>query len=335
MIEKHTAQDFIMNTFVEQIVFGENAGAACESAAALLRRLEDRMSFFRPGSDIWLLNGTAGSGRPVPVGSDTLRVLRAALYYAERSEGAFDVTAAPLSKCWREAAARGDDRPPSEEELGRARTFVGSGVLRLFPEDGTAMLMHAHSAVDLGGIAKGYAADRAIELYRATGIKSALINLGGNVMTLGEKPDGQLWAVGLQHPDERRGVFFGALRVRGDASVVTSGGYERYVTIGAQKYHHIIDPVSGYPASSGLRSATVIARESMQADALATAAFVLGLKRAARLIAAFEDVEAVLMDDERNVWLTPGVREAWLFAPGYEHLCIRELTTAEELKTGG
>jgi len=335
MSVKHTARHFIMNTFVEQIVFGENAGAVCESAAALLRRLEDRMSFFRPGSDIWLLNGTAGSGRPVPVGGDTLRVLRAALYYAERSGGAFDVTAAPLSKCWREAAARGDDKPPGEEELRRARASVGSAGLRLFPEDGTAMLMHARGAVDLGGIAKGYAADRAVEFYRAMGIKSALINLGGNVMTLGEKPDGELWTVGLQDPDERRGVFFGALRIRGGTSVVTSGGYERFVTIGARRYHHIIDPASGYPASSGLRSATVIARESMQADALATAAFVLGLRRAARLLADFEDAEAVFMDDERHVWLTPGARDAWLPAPGYEHLRISEWTPSEEQKTGG
>jgi thiamine biosynthesis lipoprotein len=327
---KHTARDFIMNTFVEQIVFGENAGTVCESAAALLRRLEAGMSYFRPGSDIWLLNGMAGSGRPVPVGGDTLRVLRAALYYADRTGGAFDVTAAPLSECWREAAERGDDRPPGEEELRRARASVGSDGLRLFPEDGTAMLTRARSAADLGGIAKGYAADRAVELYRAMGVKSALINLGGNVKTLGEKPDGQPWTIGLQDPDERRGVFFGALRVGGGVSVVTSGGYERFVTIGARKYHHIIDPASGYPASSGLRSATVVARESMQADALATAFFVLGLERAARLLADFADVEAVFMDDERQVWLTPGIRDAWLSAPGYEHLSIRELTPAEK-----
>lgn len=321
----YIAEDFIMDTLIEQRVFGGNAGAVCEKVAAMLGRLEDRMSRFRPGSDIWALNEAAGSGIPTPVGAETMLVLQAALSYAESSGGAFDVTATPLSARWREAAARGDGLAPGEEELSRDLALVGSGWLRLYPAMGTAMLEKKGAAVDLGGIAKGYAADRAAELYRALGAEAALINLGGNVKTMGEKPDGQPWAVGLQDPGEERGVYFGALRLRGGMSVVTSGGYERYYMIGGVKYHHIMDPVSGRPASSGLLSATVVAEDSMGADALSTAVFVLGRERGARMLAAYPRAEAVLMDAERRLWITPGAMDAWTPAPGYGDLRIYEL----------
>ena len=322
----YKTEDFLMDTTVRQLVYGLSAARACESAVCLLRRLEDLMSFFRPGSDVRALNEAAGTGEPVPVDADTMAVLHAARDYAERSGGAFDVTSAPLSVCWREAAAGGNDKPPGEEELDAARRLVGSGTLRLFPEAGTAMLEKKQTAVDLGGIAKGYAADRVIGLYREMGIEAALVDLGGNVKTLGRKPDGQPWVIGLQDPDEARGVYFGLLRL-GGASVVTSGAYERFVRIAGESYHHIMDPRTGRPACGGLRSATVIAADSMRADALSTAIFVLGRERAGRLLAAYPGTEAVLMDDSRRVWLSPGIRETWAPAPGSEGLPVHALQT--------
>ena len=325
MIRMHIDESFVMDTAVEQRVFGENAVTACESANRLLRRLENRMSFFRQGSDVRALNEASGSGMPVLVGADTIRVLAAAKEYADKSGGAFDVTAAPLSECWRGAARRGDGIPPGEDELTRARSLVGSGGLFVSHEAGTAMLEKKGAAVDLGGIAKGYAADCAIEIIMSMGVEAALINIGGNVKTLGKKPDGQPWVVGLQDPDKARGVFLGALRVAA-ASVVTSGGYERFSVIGTRKYHHIIDPATGRPASSGLLSATVIASSSMLADGLSTAAFVLGLERTAGLLADYPNAEAVLIDKNRHIWLTDGARDAWSPAPGYERLRISNLS---------
>ena len=313
-----------MDTAVEQRVFGENAAAACAAVARLLRRLEDRMSFFKPGSDVRALNEAAGLGIPIRVGAETVFVLLAAKELAEKTCGAFDVTAAPLSECWRGAARRGDGIPPTEEELANAVSLIGNDVLSLFPENGAAQLTKKGAAVDLGGIAKGYAADRAIELYKTMGVEAALINLGGNVKTIGKKPDGQPWVVGLQDPDKERGVFLGSLQVAA-ASVATSGGYERFSVIGTEKYHHIIDPANGSPAESGLLSATVIAGSSMQADGLSTAAFVLGLEQAAGLLECYPDVEAILIDEERRVWITPGARESWNPAPGYESLSVSVL----------
>jgi len=313
----HTAGDFIMDTIVEQVVFCEDAAAVCESVARLLRRIESRLSFFKPGSDIRMLNDAAGTGAPVPIGADALCVLLAALEYSEKSGGAFDVTAAPLMECWRNAAAMGNDKAPGEDELSAAKNLVGYDGLYVYPENSTAMLAKKGAAVDLGGIAKGYAADLAVGLYMTMGAQAALINLGGNVKTLGKKPDGQPWIVGMQDPDRERGEFFGILRV-GEVSAVTSGGYERFSVIGTKKYHHIIDPVSGIPSVSGLISATVIARESMRADALSTAAFILGRERAMELLENYPGTEAVLMDDERRIWLTGGAREVWSPAPGCE-----------------
>ena len=305
-----------MDTVVEQCVFGSNAADACKAVTRLLRQLEDRLSFFRPGSDVRRLNDAAGMGVPVPISADAMCVLRAALDFADKSGGAFDITAAPLSECWRRAAACGEDRAPDDAALSRARALVGSDGLRVDHAAGTAMLLRKCSAIDLGGIAKGYAADCAIKLYRDLGIETALINLGGNVGTLGVKPDGQQWTIGLQDPDAVRGIYFGTLRVSG-VSVVTSGGYERFSVIGNEKHHHIIDPASGWPTASGMVSVTVIAGESMCADALSTAIFVLGLERAGSLLAQYPGTEAVLVDTERRIWVTEGAWDNFQPTPGY------------------
>ena len=320
----HIVDNFIMDTVVEQRVYGENASAACERAARLLRRIENLMSFFKQGSDVRTLNESAGSGTPVPVSVETMSVLLAAKDLAEKSGGAFDITAAPLSECWRAAAARGGGVPPGEDDLSRALSSVGNDGLRLYPESGTALLTKKDAAVDLGGIAKGYAADRVIELFSDMGISSALINLGGNVKTLSAKPDGQPWLVGLQDPEKDRGVFMGVLRVI-NTSAVTSGGYERFYVIGKERHHHIIDPASGRPASSGLLSATVMTKSSMYADGLSTAAFVLGTERMTGLLSGYKGVEAVLVDTERHIWITPGALCLWSPAPGYEQLQVSVL----------
>jgi thiamine biosynthesis lipoprotein len=311
----HAAQDFIMDTTVEQRVFAENAQAICEKATALLHRIESLMSFFNPGSDIRMLNDSAGLGAPVPLDADTLRVLAAAQEYCAVSGGAFDITAAPLIDCWRrESGLRGKHGPgsgmisadsqtrriPSETELGRAMALVGNRNLRIDPAKRTAMLAKKGCAVDLGGIAKGYAADLVIGLYKAEGAQSALVNLGGNVKTLGRKPDGKPWVVGLQHPEKARGEFFGTVSVE-NAAVATSGGYERFVEIDAVKYHHILDPRTGYPSASDLVSVTVISPESMRADALATAIFILGRERGRLLLERYPGSGAVLMDENMDV----------------------------------
>lgn len=161
--------------------------------------------------------------------------------------------------------------------------------------------------IDLGGIAKGYAADRAVQIYKQNNVSAAFINLGGNVMVFGEKPDNSNWSVGVQEPFKSRGEVIGVINVKNE-SAVTSGNYVRYFEEKGVKYHHIIDPRTGYPANSNLMSVTVISRDSMECDALSTAAFVLGDKEGMQFIKSY-GAKAVFITKDKKVKMTSNVKE--------------------------
>ena len=298
-----------MGTVVNQIVHGADARGATLAALREVRRLEALMSRFSPRSDVSRLNRAAG-GKPVRLHPDAIRVLAKALEVSRLSGGAFDITASPLVSLWKVTS----DSPalPPEDAIKQARRLVDYRCLTVDERSGTASLRDSGQMVDLGGIAKGYAADRALDIYRKRHVASAMIDLGGNIAVLGPKEDGSPWNVGIQDPDAPRGECLGVLSVVGK-SVVTSGDYERFFEVDGQRYHHIVDPRTGYPAESGLRSVTVVASSSMTADALSTALFVLGLERGLELLrtinaeASSEDVEALFITAERNVYITPGL----------------------------
>jgi len=163
-------------------------------------------------------------------------------------------------------------------------------------------------SIDLGGIGKGYAGDRVLEIFRGFGVTSAYSNLGGNVVSLGTKPDGSPWRIGIQHPRQEERLI-GVVSVAGQ-SVVTSGDYQRYaVGHNGKRYHHILNPLTGYPAESGLVSVTIIAEKSMAADALSTAVFVAGMDKGLELLKNYPQVEAVLVDSKIEVFITRGLKD--------------------------
>ncbi|MDR1014824.1 MAG: FAD:protein FMN transferase [Coriobacteriales bacterium] len=299
------AESFLMDTAVTQKVCGAQAEAAYRKAVAELGRLEGLLSFFLPTSDIARINANAGKAR-VEVHRETRAVLECAQRFSGLSESAFDVTLAPLIDLWRRRG--GEGRVPAQDEIEQALSCVGMRFLELRGD--TAYLSREGCAIDLGGIAKGYAADRCIELYRANGVGSAFVNLGGNVKVLGEAEGGRRWAIGLQHPDEPRGTCFGLLLMSG-RSVVTSGGYERYVVVDGRRYHHILDPRTGRPVESGLKAATVVCEDSMAADALSTAAYVRGLDEGLALVAAQTDTDAVFVTEKNEVLVTRGLKDCF------------------------
>ena len=175
-----------------------------------------------------------------------------------------------------------------------------------------ARLARKGQIVDLGGIAKGYAADQAISIYKKHGITSAYINLGGNVSVLGGKPDGSPWIVGIQNPRQPIGRYIGTLKIR-DKIIVTSGDYERYFIKDNIRYHHILNPKTGYPADSGLISTTIITGLSVDADALSTATFVLGLDKGRKLIESIEGVEAIFITTNKEIFITSGLKNIFTF----------------------
>ena len=302
--------DFCMGTLAMQKVYGNKARLAASETAQRFREIEEMMSASLPGSEIGRLNALAGKGG-VNLSSETFGVLETSIKYARLSGGAFDVTVGPLVKAW--AVTSGEPRVPEPDEVGRLIELVDYKSMLLDRTCLSAKLEKPGQMVDLGGIAKGFAADEAIRIYRKYGIKSAYVNLGGNIAVLGRKPDGSLWRIGIQNPRAERGKHIGILEVS-DKAVVTSGDYERYFEKDGRRYHHIIDPKTGYPADSGIISATIAAEASIDADALSTAVFVLGLDRGMELIGSLEGVEGIFITDDKKVYVTEGLKKDFRMA---------------------
>ncbi|HPE94398.1 MAG TPA: FAD:protein FMN transferase, partial [Sphaerochaeta sp.] len=161
--------------------------------------------------------------------------------------------------------------------------------------------------LDLGGIAKGYAADQAAEVLRSHGVQQAIVNLGGNVLVLGRKPDGSLWRIGVQDPEQDRGAYAIIVQLE-DTSLVTSGPYERFLIVEGETYHHILDTTTGYPVDSDFTSASIITHSSLLADALSTSVYALGYEKGMALINSFEDVEALFFTEDHQILQSEGLK---------------------------
>ena len=195
------------------------------------------------------------------------------------------------------------------------------------PSTGTVTLLGKNTAIDLGGIAKGYTSARLMDVFRSYGLTSGLVSLGGNVQVLGTKPDGSLWRVGIENP--QGGDYLGVLSTK-DAAVITSGGYERYFEENGKHYHHILDPATGYPAESGLVSVTIVSPDGTLADALSTALFVMGRERAEEYWRAHADeFDVILQDEGGTIYVSQGIWENFEGGAGTD---IVEITAGEPEK---
>lgn len=293
-----------MNTQITHRVFGENAQKAINCANAEIIRLENIMSRFIPGSEINAISEFSGI-KPVKVCDEVYRVLAYANELSKASDGLFDVTIGPLVDLWNYKHASG---VPDEADIRQVLPLVSYCDLQLNPCENTAELGARGQSIDLGGIGKGFASERIIEIFKRYDIVSAFTNIGGNVSTLGNKPDGTPWMVGIRHP-RQEGCLLGAVPVAGK-SVVTSGDYERYfIDREGVRRHHILNPDTGYPAESGLMSVTVVSDRAMSADALSTLIFVAGLEKGTEFIKKSPGTEAVMVDEHQQIYITRGLED--------------------------
>lgn len=239
----------------------------------------------------------------------TAELLTTALEYAELTGGKFDVTVGRLTSLWDFKA----ERPalPQQSEIESALSQVGYQNLSV---EGTNVTVKGGIQLDLGGIAKGYIADRCAEFLKENGVKRAIINLGGNVVVVGSKEEGKSWTVGIQQPFADHDRVVATVEVS-DCSLVTSGIYERSFEVGGTLYHHILDPQTGYPVSNGLSAVTILSESSTRADALSTSCFLLGKEKALTLIESLPDTEAIFIDEDGGITTTSGVGTVIPFAP--------------------
>lgn len=304
------SQDFnIMGTIILQKIYGKNAEQADKEVITRCKEIEKSMTINAAGSEIDTLNEAAGK-KAVKVSADSLNLMHTAKKYSELSTGAFDITVGPLVKAW--GIFTDHHRIPDQKEINGLLGLVDDRSLTLDNKAMTAKLEKQGQIVDLGGIAKGYAGDEAIKIYKKYGIKSAYVNLGGNVVVIGHKPDDSPWKIGVQNPRDVNGKYIGILQVS-DKAVVSSGDYERFFIENDKRYHHIIDPKTGYPADSGLMGTTIIADKSTDADALSTSVFVLGLEKGMKLIESLDGVEAVFITSDKKVYTTKGLKGVFTF----------------------
>ncbi len=291
----HTYTSIQMDTVVEVTVNGgaeRRARTLAQEVFALFDRVEKEMSRFRDDSTVSAIDRNAP--RWTPISPDLATVLREAVGIAARSKGAFDPTIGAVSELWGFGAGGG--HIPEPKALAGALATVSYH--RLAVEQKRARLIYPGTRLDLGGIAKGYAVDRAAELLAKAGVKGAIVNAGGDIRVLGERPGGGPWHIGIQHPRKPEALLT-KLDIT-DMAVVTSGDYERYFMKGGIRYHHILDPATGEPAR-GCQSVTVVTKSAMAGDALATACFVLGPERGMALLKQAGVAQAIIVDAKGRI----------------------------------
>ena len=294
-------------TFSITIDDHEDAPSAAEAAFDEIRRIDRLLSTYIEDSEICEVNRRAAV-QPVSVGADFWKVVAASKHYCELSQGGFDPTIYPLMRMW--GFRRREGYLPTEDELAKTLPLVDFGKVSLDESARTVSFEREGMALDFGGIAKGYAADRAIEVLKAVGVTRAIVDAGGNFYALGTPADRERWRAGIRHP-QRRDELIATLPVA-DKGVATSGNYERFFEIDGGKYCHIMDPRTGRPVE-GMLSATVVAESAMVADALSTAAFVLGEEEGMGLIQRLPGVEGMLIlqdaasPDGFRIILSPGL----------------------------
>jgi thiamine biosynthesis lipoprotein len=302
-----TKSDFLLNTVVTINLYDKQDEALLEDCFDLIAKYEKIYSRTSESSELYALNyGTAPhDDLTYQISNELSDILKYGLYYSKLSGGYFDISVAPITSLWDFTAA--DPVLPREEELQAALPLVNYDYIQLnhnqvsFAKDGIG--------IDLGAIAKGYIADRLKEFLISNGVNSAMLNLGGNVLCVGEKPEGIPFQVGIQKPFADRNETIAVMEIN-DLSVVSSGIYERYFTLDGVNYHHILNPKTGYPYDNELVAVTIISKKSTDGDGLSTTCFALGLDKGLELIASLPDTYAVFITKDYEVYYSKGFEEA-------------------------
>ena len=296
---------FAMDTMMDFTIYGESG--LIDQSESLIASLESLVSVTDTGSELYAINQT-GSGTLTGKASS---LMEQALEICRRTGGALDLSIYPIVRAW--GFTTGSYQVPDEAEIQALLPLVDYRKIQYDAATGTVTLPEGME-IDLGSVAKGYAGQLAAQMLREHGVQSALLNLGGNVQTVGTKPDGSPWQIGIKDPQGEDAMM--VLSVE-DQAVVTSGGYERYFEQDGQTYWHIMAPSTGHPADSGLISVTIVGDEGVVCDGLSTALFVMGLEKAADLWAQSGDFEAVFVTASGEVYITEGLRDRFALTEQY------------------
>ena len=299
-----TRQAFMLDTIITLKYYGSDADAAAKESIDRLNAIDLKMSTFKPSSEISKINASAGQA-PVKVSADTFFVIQRAIQISKEDQGGFDISIGPLVNLW--GIGTPHQKLPTKSEIDTVKKLVDFNDIVLDKTNLTVKLKRKGQAIDLGGIAKGYAADQLKAICIKHNITSAFLSLGGNVYAIGNNTNKAPWRVGIQDPHSDIGQYIGIINVT-DKSVVTAGNYQRFFIKNGIRYHHLIDPLTGYPADKGIISATIISSTSINCDALSNTTYILGVDKSIKLIESMNDVDAIFITSDKKVYVTNGLK---------------------------
>ncbi len=307
-------QMFAMDTFIDLKAQGENGEKALLEAEKEINRLEKLFSPTIEQSEIFAINQYAAK-QTVTVSKDTFDLIEKAKEYCNITEGAFDITIAPVVKAW--GFTEEVKRVPSDEEIQQKLQLVDNNKLHIDKQNSTVYLEYENMSIDLGGIAKGYASNKVNEILKKNGVSSAVISLGGNVSVTGKRPDGTKWRIAVQDPMNSEG-YVGILNVE-DTSVITSGVYQRFFEQNGKKYHHIIDTKTGKPTQNGLLSVTIVCDNGAMADALSTSVMVAGLQKGSELWRKLDNFGMIVITDSNEMYISEDIEDIFEVSDDVEY----------------
>ncbi|MDO4312739.1 MAG: FAD:protein FMN transferase [Eubacteriales bacterium] len=284
-----------LDTVISIQIYDSHDESLIEQCQAMCEEYEAKFSRTIESSEVSQIN--AAGGAPVEVSKDTVTLIKKGIYYGDLSNGAFDITIGAVSSLWDFKAE--DPSPPSPEAIAEAVKHVNYRKIQI--DGNTVRLLDGAAKLDLGAIAKGYIADRLKEYLKEEGVRHALINLGGNVLAVGDKLGGSPFNIGIQKPFDTDGEPITSVSLD-NQSVVTSGTYQRYFEKGGILYHHILSSSTGNPCNNGLNSVTIITNSSLTADALSTTCFLLGPDEGMKLVNQLDNVDAVFINTDNEIF---------------------------------
>lgn len=309
MDEPADRKEFLMGTYAIIQVYDEGKEEAIDLAFDRIKELEEKITVNEDGTELYKVNQNAGKAS-VKVSDDLFELLERAAEYSESPDDGFDYTIGPIVDLWR--IGYDDARLPSQDEIDAVLSLVEHESVQLNAEEKSVYLEKPGMSIDLGAIAKGYIADEAMQVLIDEGVTVGMVDLGGNLVIRGDSPKREEggWNVGVQDPFSTRGEIAGFLNLK-DRSIVTSGIYERYLEVDGVQYHHLLNPETGYPFDNNLAGVTIISEKSIDGDALSTGVFSLGLEAGLDYVNGLEDIEAVFVTKDRNLYTSDGITDTF------------------------
>lgn len=304
---------FSLDTFINLKIYGENGEENANLAQKKITQFENMFSVTNPNSDVSKINSESVGTN---ISTDTVKLIQFSLDMSNLTNGAFDISVYPVVKLWGFTTEK--NNIPKQSDIDNALNLVDYRKISVDESKGRVTL-EKNTEIDLGAVAKGYISQQIADMLKQNGVESAVLSFGGNIQTVGLK-NGRLWQIGIKYPDSSES--FAMLSV-GETAIVTSAADQRFFEENGKKYHHIIDPSTGYPAENGTKSVTVVCNDGAKADALSTAIFVMGAEEAIQFYKSSEGFDFVILTEDDTLYVTSGLSESFSVADNYSHLKIK------------